>query len=387
MVINKSPKLFISITSPISIVLLKGQLSYMKSKGYEVSLIAPADKRVKEFVKLEGINHITVNFAREISPWKDLITIYRLIKVLLSLKPDLVNAGTPKAALLTLIAAYIAGIKHKIYTCRGLRYESENGLKKWLLKFIEKTNSWVSDKTICVGPGLREKALQDKLFNPEKCIVIGRGSSNGINLSYFTRNASIDNAGLKIRHHLEKGSNKIVIGFVGRLIERKGINELVLAYDSLYKRIPNLMLLLVGGMDEGQRATANVQNLIEKHPGIVCVDWVDDVRPYLASFDLFVLPSYWEGFGNVLLQAAAFELPIVTTNGTGCYDAVHSGFNATVIQIKSTDELIEAIAELILDKDLREKYSKNSREWVKNFDSEKIWAGMDELYKEMLTGN
>jgi glycosyltransferase involved in cell wall biosynthesis len=383
---SRSPKLFIAITSPISTVLLTGQLSYFRNKGYDVSLIAPDDERVKGLARDEGVKHIPVNFIREISPVHDLLTLVSLVRIFIRNKPDILNAGTPKASLLTLFAANLVGVKNKIYTCRGLRYESETGLKRLLLKLIERITSWGADLVICVGPGLKKKALDDKLFKPQKCVVIANGSSNGINLKHFSDNG-FEKDVRKLKDELSLKKNDIHIGFVGRLIERKGINELVAAFRILRKSNPGLKLILVGGLDDFQKPLKKVQKIIYEDSSIISIDWVTDVRPYFRLFDLFVLPSYWEGFGNVLLQAAAMGLPIITTEGTGCYDAVEPGGNATVIPVKNVESLVTALNEMVLDREMRESYKKGSIEWVKNFESKLIWQGIDNLYGKILTIN
>jgi len=366
-------KLAIAITSPISIVLLKGQLNYFSELGYEVILICPKNEKSEEFAVVENVKLIPVNFFREINLFHDLLCLFKLIKILWREKPDIVNAGTPKASLLTLIAAYVTGVNKRIYTCRGLRFEDESGAKKRLLIAMEKITAFCAHSIICISASVMKKAIDEKTFPKKKTLVLGKGSSNGIDLDYYnpTSITKIDNLHYK--------NNDTVFGFIGRFIERKGVNELVKSFVQISEN--KTKLLMVGGYDESQLPEDEVCNYIDNHEQIIKVGWVEDIRSYLKAIDVLVLPAYWEGFGNVLIQAAAFGIPVIATKVSGCMDAVKDGFNGTLIEPKDDVALAETMLLYLNNREIRDVHGKQGKVWVQNFRQELVWNEMHKFYE------
>jgi glycosyltransferase involved in cell wall biosynthesis len=375
--ILNNKKLVIGITAPQSTMLLKGQLKYFVSKGYDVYLLAPKYSQTIEFCKKEGATLLPIFIKREISPLHDLRSLFQIIAIFRKVKPDIVNLGTPKVSLLGMIAAKIIGVKKRIYTCRGFRFEHETGGLKKLLIFLEKVTASSSNKVLCISQSVKDLGVENGIFSEKKSIIINKGSSNGIDLRVYNKENVNDLKlqGLKRKYNLE---DKFVFGFLGRIVERKGFKELIDAFDRVYQNDKNVKLLVVGRpyYDQIDKATIEKANL---HPGIEMVGLVDyEETPYYYSLmDVFVLPAYWEGFGNVLIQAAAFGLPIITTNVTGCKDAVLDKYNGTHIQTKNVDILYKTMLEFQNSPELLLKYSLNGLKWVNNFKPETIWAGMD----------
>jgi glycosyltransferase involved in cell wall biosynthesis len=378
---EKQKKLIVGITAPGSVGLLPGQLAYFKSKGYRTYLLSPRSERSESYCEREGCELLEVNMRREISPFLDIMALFKIIIIFQKIKPDIINFGTPKVSLLGMIAARIIGVKHRIYTCRGLRYEHESGVLKKILMLMEKITSYCAHDIICISNSVMELGVRDNIFSLEKASVIHKGSSNGINLRQFDASFIELSAKKKLKEMLRL-HDYFVFGFLGRIIDRKGIHELYLAFDQLYQKNKNVRLLIVGPAEEGQIKNPEILELLKKHEGVIWPGRTDEVPLHLSIMNVFVLPAWWEGFGNVLVQAAAMGVPVISTSGTGTIDAVNDGFNGILVPIKDVNSLSTAMETLLLNDDLRKQYGANGIEFAKNFDNKIIWEGLDELYRK-----
>lgn len=377
-------KLIVGITAPGSVILIAGQLRYFKDLGYQTYLMAPNHERVIEYCRNEGCIHLPVDLEREISLLKDLKALYQVIRHLRKVKPDVVNFGTPKVSLLGMIGGFFTGIKKRVYTIRGFRFESEKGIKKMLLIKIEKLTVSLSTEVVCISPSVKEKAIKEKIISSKKAIIIGRGSSNGIDRKLFNPNCEKN---LKISRELStihKKNNELLILFVGRVNSPKGIEELYESFLKLYDLDCRNKLLIIGSLEENQIINKEVINKIIDHPAIELLGSIqqNEVPAYMLISDIFVLPSWGEGFGNVLIQAASMGVPVISTYATGVKDAVANDFNGILVPPKNKDLLFEAIFKLINDIDLRVKMGKNGQKWAENFDNKFIWKGLDDLYRK-----
>lgn len=373
-------KLVVGITAAGSVGLLPGQLKYFTDKGYKTYLLSPRTERSEAFCEREGCELLAVEMKREISPLHDLIAFFKILFIFIKIKPDIVNLGTPKVSLLGMVAAYLLGIKRRIYTCRGLRYEHESGNLKRILILMEKITSFCANEVNCISNSVRELGIKDGIFKKEKSSVIQMGSSNGINLKHFNPEliSLDDQVKLKRELHIE---GKFIYGFLGRIIDRKGITELIQAFSILYESNPNIRLLLVGPVEESQIKNLKILDEIKSHEGIIWPGRTDNVPLYLSIMDVFVLPAWWEGFGNVLVQAAAMGIPVISTTGTGTIDAVKHEFNGLLVPVKDVQNLATAMKNLYDNEKLRFEMGKNGLEWSKKFENSIIWEGLEKLYK------
>jgi glycosyltransferase involved in cell wall biosynthesis len=372
-------KLIVGITAAGSVGLLPGQLKYFSDKGYKTYLLSPRTERSEAFCEREGCELLAVEMKREISPIDDLKAFFQILFIFIKIKPDIVNLGTPKVSLLGMIAAYLIGVKKRIYTCRGLRYEHESGYLKRILLLMEKITSFSASEINCISNSVRELGIKDGIFLKKKSSVIQMGSSNGINLNYFNPQLiSLDDK-VKLKKELNL-EGKFVFGFLGRIIDRKGITELVQAFKEIYDKNPNTRLLLVGPVEESQIKNLEIIDIIKSHEGINWPGRTDNVPLYLSIMDVFVLPAWWEGFGNVLVQAAAMGIPVISTTGTGTIDAVKSEFNGLLVPIKDVKNLVISMNYLYENESARVQMGVNGLEWSKKFENSIIWEGLEKLY-------
>lgn len=376
-------KIIIGITHESSVNLLLGQLAHFKSLGYQTYLLSPYSQRSATFCEKEGCEHLIINIEREISPFKDFKTLYSLIKIFIKIKPDIINLGTPKISLLGMIAGFFTGVDKRIYTCRGFRFEHEKGLKKEVLILMEKITALFAHKVICISQSVKKIGINNRIFNETKTIVIHKGSSNGLNLNLFNPDDK-NNTDLKkeliTKYNLE---NTFVFGFLGRIVDRKGINELFVAFNEIYKNNNTIKLFLIGPFDMDQISDKTLVEKINHHPGIINYGKVkqEDVPGFMSAMDVFVLPAWWEGFGNVLIQAAAMGIPVISTDGTGTIDAVSDGYNGILVPVKDKLKLQFAMEKLMNDANERNVFGKNGIDWARNFDREIIWNNLNKIYQ------
>ncbi len=373
-------KLVIGITISGSVPLIRGQALYFTQQGYQVYLMCPKDEKSLAYCREEGCTLLEVQIERRISPLKDLVSLIQITKILRRLKPDIVNVGTPKMGLIGSIAAWLAKVPIKIYTCRGLRYEHEKGWLKKLLYFTETIPGKLSHKVICISPSVKERAVKDRVFTEAKTVVLANGSSNGINAHRFRR----ENINFAAREKLLDDLSlrgKFIFGMIGRLIDRKGINELYEAFQILHGQNQNIALVLVGKKDPSQIRDNNLISNITGHPAIQWVGWQDDVPLYMSLFHVFVMPAWWEGFGNAYVEAAAMGIPVIGSTGTGCVDAVKHGYNGWVVPPKDVNALVSAMETYLQQTNLMMEHGKNGIIWASHFKQEDIWQAQKELYE------
>ncbi|MBC1936765.1 glycosyltransferase family 4 protein [Listeria grandensis] len=372
-------KLLMGVTSSISLQLLRGQLEYFSKQGYDVHLICSPSGEIDQMLP-ENITVHNVRMTREISPFSDLLSLLRIIMIYLKVRPDITNVSTPKASLLCMIAAFLTRTPTRIYSVIGLRFETCTGKKRKLLHFIEKLVCKLSTTCLAVSPSLKEVLVEERLASREKIRVLGSGSYNGLDLAEFQLDAA-EVARLKKRY-VPDNQHK-VIGYVGRLTKDKGIDDLVAAFTELAAEHTNLKLLLVGDFEAGDMVSPLTQKRIEEHPHIVKTGFVPKTASYYRLMDVFILPTYREGFGNVILEAAAANVPVITTNVTGAKDAIIPNETGLLVEAGHIADMKKALMTLLEDNELAEKLSENGRMRVgREFRSEIIWQQLDKVYRE-----
>jgi glycosyltransferase involved in cell wall biosynthesis len=378
---NKT-KLVIGITAYQSIALIPGQLKFLSSY-YDVYLLAPNHESVVSFCMAENATHIPIKIERNPSPLNDMVTFFRLVKIFNKLKPEIVNLGTLKISFLGIIAAWFTGVKNRVYTCRGFRFQDQKGLSRMYLVVFERIISMLSTQIICISNSIAELGINKKLFNPKKVNVFSKGSSNGINLDVFCTENIDENIVEKFKNDYQLKS-KFVYGFVGRMVDAKGIVELYHSFDKIYSENNNVRLMMVGSFYENEINDKNLVLSFNTHPGIIMCGKqpLNLVPTYMSMFNLLVLPTWREGFGNVLIQAAAMGIPVLSNNITGCKDAVSDGFNGKLIAPRDESELFFWMHEMYQNDSLRLKYAQNGKTWAQFFDSKIIWKNMLDFYSK-----
>ena len=373
-------------TIPLSLEkLLEGQLAYMQNH-YQVIAVSAERERLEAFGVSEGIQTKHVNLTRQITPRKDIIAVYKLYKFLKKEKPQLVHSHTPKAGIVGMMAAYFAGVPHRLHTVAGLPLMEATGFKRKILNFVEKLTYRFATKVYPNSQGLKDFIEAEEFVKPSKLKIIGQGSSNGIDTGYFSDTLFSTEEILQKKKELKISETDFVFIFVGRIVTDKGINELVEAFVSLQKEKPNCTLLLVGPFEDTlDPVLPTTKKLIESHPKIISVGYQQDVRVFFALSDVLVFPSYREGFPNVVMQAGAMALPAIVSNINGCNEIVTHNKNGLIVPTKDVTSLFKSMQALIANKERFLALKANARNAITSrYERQKIWELLQEEYESLL---
>lgn len=349
----------------------QGQLKAFTEAGFEVTVICADDKELENDLPSD-ITFFPVSFSRVLSPLNDLMTVFALYKYFRHSRFDMVQYSTPKASLLGAIAAFLARVPIRIYILWGLYYMGQSGLKQSIFKFFERLIGKLSTNIVPISHEMVDFAVNEGIGKREKYEVMLNGSACGVDLNKVDP-AKFTGKRKEIRDKHQIPESAIVVGVVARLTGDKGINELVEAFSILAKENENLYLLVVGTQEDKDRLDAKVENILNDHPRVFPVGWQSDPLPYYMAMDVFCLPTYREGFGEVNLEAQAMQLPVVSTDVIGPRESVDDGRTGFLVEVKSVDGLVGAIAKLIYDRNLREQMGTEGRERVRQmFDRDKM---------------
>ncbi|WKA53863.1 glycosyltransferase family 4 protein [Planococcus shixiaomingii] len=378
-------KVIHAVTSSISLNLMRGQLNYLQSQGYEVKVISSEGEPAKDFEEEEGVSVLRVNMEREISLVKDFKSLMQCIKVMRKEKPDIVTAGTPKAGLLVTLAAYICGVPIRIYKVRGLRMETATGIKRQILLTAEKISAASATHVLAVSPSLKQRVVELGIAPDNKVVILGKGSSNGFKLERFQKTEVLQERIAEKRKEYGLTEKHIVLGFVGRMTKDKGIEEMVEAFLELQKAHANLRLLIIGNYEEGDPVSEKVKQEVISNPNIIHAGFQKDPVPFYYLMNIFVFLTKREGFGNVSIEAALTGLPVIASNVTGAKDTIIDGKTGYLVDVTSNKDITEKINSLVSNSELRNQMALNGKKWAEeNFSNEQIWHEMNRYYQTLL---
>lgn len=322
-----------------------------------------------------------VDVTRNISPITDIKAIYRIYKFIKKNDIETVVGHTPKGGMVTMIAASLAGVKDRVYFRHGIIYETSTGFKRFLLKNIDRLSGTLATKVVCVSHSVKKISEDDHLNAASKNMILGLGTCNGIDTeNKFNPENQDSNLIEAIRNDLRITEKDFVIGYVGRLVKDKGINELIDAWKVLREKHQNLKLLLVGPIEERDAISEESKRVIESDPHIINTGFVLNAAPYFNVMDVFVLPTYREGFPTVSLEASSMGVPVLITKATGCTESIIE--NETGIFIENDpNDIMEKIEFYIENPQMKQLHGNNGRNFVReNFEETKIW---DVIHKKL----
>ncbi|MBN3581805.1 glycosyltransferase family 4 protein [Algoriphagus aestuarii] len=379
-------KLIRITTVPISLkLLLAGQMKFMQEKGMEVVMVSSDGREVAQVLKNEGVRHEVIPFTRQITPFQDLKCLWELYQLFKKEQPDIVHTHTPKAGILGMLAAKLAGVKVRIHTLAGIPYMSADGGKKGLLEKVERFTYQYATEVWPNSFGLKKFVIKESLAPEEKLHIIGKGSSNGVDLEKFNRNSLKENHLVAATMRILPGENDFVILCVGRLVKDKGIEELVSAFtNSQIEKKSKLVLLGSFEQDLNPLSPETIQT-IRDHPRIVQIDWSDHVSHYMALADVLVHPSHREGFPNVLLEAGAMQLPVICSGIIGNTDIITQQKTGLIFPVKDAAVLKEALEFAFVKRDkMAQMAMALYEEVVLNYNRPKIHQEIFEKYQALI---
>ncbi len=378
-------KLLRVTTVPISLkTLLKGQHSFMSTNGFEVIGISSQGSELRDVHIEENIPVVALEMTRTISPIKDLMSLWKFYTLCKKEKPAIVHSHTPKAGLVAMLGAKIAGVPIRLHTVAGMPLMEAKGIKRLVLDLVEKITYASATGVYPNSKKLYDFIIDEGYSSPRKMKVIANGSSNGINTSFFCKDQIFEEQKSLLRKNLNILPQDFVFIFVGRLVGDKGLNELVKAFTKIKEH--SVKLLLVGSL-ESELDPLHPETLqeIENNVNIIFAGFHKDVRPYFIISDALVFPSYREGFPNVVMQAGAMELPAIVSDINGCNEIIVEGKNGTIIPVKNVDAIKDAMEMMLIDKERYSYMKSNARNMItERYEQQIVWEALLTEYKSLL---
>ena len=357
------------------------QLRYLAENGYDVTVVCSFDDELAMELG-EKIRYIPVNIARGVSPLTIGRSIRELKEILAKEHFDIVQYSTPNAAFCASIAARCAGIKIRNYHLMGLRYLGMRGVLRILFKHIEKLTCKLSTNIECITPSNMELSVSDGLFPRDKAVIIWNGSTGGVDMhrfDYGKRSEWRD----EIRKELGFEDNDFVFGFVGRITKDKGINELLRAFSELDC---SCKLMMIGPIEVINTLDDRLWEDARNNSNIVIHDTVSDIERYYAAMDVLLLPSYREGFGMVIAEAAAMGTPSIVSDIPGPIDVIEDKKTAFTVKVKDYESLKERMQYFIDHPDMAQEMSEACVNHIKNkFDSDVLCEKILERKEKLLS--
>ena len=379
------PRLLRITTVPISLkILLRGQFIFFHQQGFEVLTVSADGPEVAD-IKREGVEHIIVPMTRTITLLQDFVCLYKLILIIKKFKPDIVHTHTPKAGLLGMLAAWLCNVPVRLHTVAGLPLMEMQGVKRWIIKQTERITYACAHRIYPNSRGLFDFIIKEIRIRPLKLKIIGSGSSNGIDVEYFSRTPQLEQQASQIRLNNQIPDNEIVFCFVGRLVMDKGITELVRSFEVINNKVPS-WLLLVGSFEEQlDPLPPGVMVSIKGNKRILATGFQKDVRAYMMASNIFVFPSYREGFPNVVMQAACLNIPSIVSDINGCNELIENNKTGLVIPPKNEEALQTAMEKLAANEDERKEMSIKAKDFVSgHFDQRHFWNELHNEYSSLL---
>lgn len=371
-------------TVPLSLsILLKGQLAFL-NRYYEVTGVSSNGEdldvvREREKIKVKGID-----IKRNISPVNDVKSLYELFVYFRKEKPFIVHSITPKAGLLSMLAAKLARVPIRIHTFTGLVFPYKTGIFRKILILTDRLLCKCATDIYPEGEGVKKDLIRfDITSKPLR--VLANGNINGIDTSFFNPALFTGKDRRYLKSRLSVKDTDFVFAFVGRLSSDKGVNELVKAFVATNNVYKHTRLLLVGAMEpELDPLDEQTVDIINEHNYIISVGWQTDIRPYLAISNALVFPSYREGFPNVVMQAGAMGLPAIVTDISGCNEIISEGKNGIIIPPGDCESLEEKMKEFVADEELLMKLKSSTGEMIKSrYEQKFVWQSLLDEYRKL----
>lgn len=351
------------------------QANFLSQNGWQVHIVTSPGPRPAKLqrgsVELNEVVLHEIPMERNPAPFKDLRSIAAWLRLLHQIKPQVVLVGTPKAALLGMLASKFLRVQNRVYLVRGLRLEGQTGIHAKIGALMERITCWAATDVVCVSNSLKSAMVRRRLVPVEKACVLGSGSSNGVAIDRFRPPSIEEYSAARLSFNIE--ANALVVGFAGRLTQDKGLDDLLKAIEIVSRTHPQACLLVAGEADSGSALPKRLHFESQK-TSIIFTGRVEDMVDFYHSLDIFCLPSLREGMPNVNLEAAACGLPVITTTATGCIDSIVQDQTGFAVSQGDPESLANSVLRLASNSDARKAFGIAGRMRVEEeFRQEIVW--------------
>lgn len=373
-------KIIRTSTVPGSLYSFARQQLVALSMEFEVVVASSPGERLEQIKNECGVRVIEIPMERHISIWKDIRSLFAIIRLFLREKPHAVHSITPKAGLLSMVAAWIVGVPVRIHTFTGLVFPTSSGFKRKVLVLMDKITCACATYINPEGYGVK-KDLERFNITKKPLHIIANGNVRGVDMKWYDRTEDVLKNAIEIRE-----DKLITFCFIGRIVKDKGINELIGSFSLLNKEYKNTRLILIGKLEENlDPISPEMYQEMLSNQSIHYMGSQKDVRPWLAASDIFVFPSYREGMPNSLLEAGAMGLPSIVTDINGCNEIIINGVNGEIIPPKNSDALYQKMKEWLCNTEKVSYMAKNARRIVEErYNQDMVLTATMNVYHNLL---
>lgn len=361
----------------------KGQLAWLELQDLQVHTVSAPGDELNWVREAERVMTHAIPMTRSFSPFKDLLALWRLVRLYRKFRFTIVHAFTPKGGFLGMLAATIARCPVRLFTIWGLADEYVS-FRVRLMRLADKVSCALAQRVFVECPSIAELAVAKGICPSRKLAVLPAWSTSSLD-SEFKDLADLAQSRAAARRDWRLPPDAVVLGFVGRVVRDKGVHELIQAFESLAPEFPELHLLVVGVREAEDAVGEDILRRMDQHACIRCTGFQKDVRRFLSAMDVLVHPSYREGLPTAPLEAAAMGLPVIATRIPGCVDAVQDGRSGLLVPPRDSEALAEAIRYYLKNPDVRQQHGRNGREWVlQKYDRQAAWTALLNEYQKLL---
>jgi glycosyltransferase involved in cell wall biosynthesis len=367
--------------------LYKGLFPYLRSRGWEIDVVVGdreyRDFPVEHFGELQP--HI-IPMRRLPSPVADLKGLAQFVAFFARHRYDVIHVSTPKASLLASIAATLTFNGRVVFVYRRCVYELMGGLKREVYLGVDRLIARLSAVVVPISRQLQVFLRDAKVCAANKLLLIGSGSSNGLDTRRFRLTPENRAAGEALRMELGIPAAAPVVLFVGRVCGEKGVDLLPPIFEQVRAKHPDAHLVVAGPDDPRDRASAETERYFTQERFVRRIGYVAKTEPYYALSTVFLFPSFFEGFGNVLLEAAGMERASVAFKVPGVEEAVADGVSGILVGKGDVDAAAAAVSRLLHDPELRRGFEQRARRRVESeFEQSRIWADIESMMLRLAT--
>lgn len=352
----------------------------MHGKGYEADLACAPGGSLIRLVESNGMRVIPFrHLVQPLHPARDTLALLGLIRYLKKVPYHIVHTHNSKAGFLGRLAGRAAGVPVIVHTVHGFSFHDQEPLwRRTLFRNLERTASRWCDRMIFISRPLLDWALREGVTKREKSVTI----YSGIELNRFVPVSEEEKDRLRERWGL--GREAPVVGIVSKLWEGKGHSILIQAFRGIHEEIPDARLVIVGEGYLKDRLAQQVRQL-GLGTSVLFTGFVGDPAQIIATLDVAVLPSFFEGMGRVLLEAMAMGKPVVATRVGGIPDLVEHGVNGFLVSPGSVPELRDAVLRLLKDRDLSTRMGRLGKNMVtETFGADRMVRSIEQVYRQLL---
>jgi glycosyltransferase involved in cell wall biosynthesis len=358
----KASRCAVATAAPITIdAFLVPHVDQLLARGATVSLLAGPGEFPDVTGQTDAIVRMIPHLRREPSPAADLRALLTTWRVLRRDGIEAIHIGTPKAGLVVGLAAVLARVRRRVYTIHGLRYETMRGGGRTVFRLLEKLSCALATDVLAVSQSVADTAVDDGVVSRSKVRVLGRGSISGVDAARFQFTAERRSESRRQWGVLDAD---LVVLFVGRLSVDKGINDLPMIWSEVRAQVEGARLVVIGEVDTSQRPAPPALAALASDPTVSMLGHVADPSAAYSAADVLLLPTRREGFGTVVLEAAAAGVPTVGSDVTGVRDAIEAGVTGVLVAPESPREFAKAVAGLLNDREARQLLGENARRRV-----------------------